>query len=200
MNKPLRVTKIAEKQYAVDGTPSDCVNLAVNGILPQRPDIVVSGINQGGNLGDDITYSGTVNCALEGTLLGIPSIAVSLDSRTSSRFDPAAEFARKLTVFVSKNGLPTDTFLNVNVPDIPAEEIKSYKITRQGKRIYRVSYIEHREANGDRFYLIKGEEPGWEDGEETDFEALAENCISITPLHLDLTNHASLSELQKWHF
>jgi 5'-nucleotidase len=197
-NRPLTVSKINNNQYAVKGTPVDCVNLAINGLLPERPDIVIGGINLGGNLGDDVTYSGTVSVAREGTLIGIPSFAVSLVSRTSNRFGPAARFAKRLACFVKDNGLPQDTFLNVNVPDLEEDQIQSYQITIQGKRIYRLSVNEQTDINGEKLYWIDGDEPGWQYKEKSDFEAIEANSISITPLHLDLTNHATLDELKKW--
>src|SRR3989304_9317444 len=137
LTQPLRGEKVGPRVYAVDGTPTDCVNLAVNGILRKRKiDLLVSGINKGGNMGDDITYSGTVSAAMEGTLLGIRSIAVSLASRNNFRFDAAAEFAGKVARKVLRQGLPKDTLLNVNLPNVPRAEIQGGRITRQGKRVY----------------------------------------------------------------
>ena len=144
------------------------------------------------------TYSGTVSVAREGTLLGIPSFAISLISRESQRFEPAAAFAKRLALFIDENGLPQNTFLNVNVPDLDEEAINGYRITKQGKRIYHVYVAEETDSEGQKLYRIEGEEPGWHNTEQSDFEAVEENCISITPLHLDLTNHASLDELKNW--
>src|SRR5512144_2760276 len=133
LHRPLRVEKIKKNFYAVDGTPADCVHLGVNAILPERPRLIVSGINKGGNLGDDITYSGTVSAAFEGTLLGIPSFAISLVSRSHFKFEPAARVAVRVAKRVVEKCLPDDTLLNVNVPNHNKNEIRSYKITQQGR-------------------------------------------------------------------
>ena len=136
LQRPLRVKKINSRFYSIDGTPTDCINLAVNGILKKKPDLVISGINHGANLGDDITYSGTVSAAIEGTILGIPSIAISVAGRDNLNFETATEFTLYLSEIVFKNGLPPDTLLNVNVPNLPRKKIKGVLITHQGKRIY----------------------------------------------------------------
>ena len=198
LHRPLRVEKIGPNAYAIDGTPTDCINLAVNGILKKRPDLVVSGINKGGNLGDDVTYSGTVSAAMEGTLLGIPSFAISLVSISRENFDfkNAARFAARLARFILKNRLPKDTLLNINVPDV--DEIKGYRITKQGKRLYGDAIVEKVDPRGKKYYWIGGDILKWEGGEDTDFKAITNNFISITPVHLDMTNYASFKELHKW--
>ncbi len=198
LHKPLRVEKIGPNAYAINGTPTDCINLAVNGILKKRPDLVVSGINKGGNLGDDVTYSGTVSAAMEGTLLGIPSFAISLVSISRENFDfkNAARFAARLARFILKNRLPKDTLLNINVPDV--DEIKGYRITKQGKRLYGDAVVEKVDPRGKKYYWIGGDILKWEGGEDTDFKAITSNFISITPVHLDMTNYASFKELHKW--
>ena len=194
LHKPLRVDEIGRKRYAVNGTPTDCINLAVNGILPKRPDLVVSGINKGGNLGDDVTYSGTVSAAIEGTLFGIPSFAVSLATKRKFSFEEAAEFSVRLARYVLKRGLPKDTLLNVNIP--PARKIKGYRVTRQGKRIYDNAIVEKLDPRGKKYYWIGGDELKWEGDSTTDFYAVSKKYISITPLHLDMTNYDSLEELK----
>lgn len=198
LHKPLRVEKIGPNAYAINGTPTDCINLAVNGILKKRPDLVVSGINKGGNLGDDVTYSGTVSAAMEGTLLSIPSFAISLVSISRENFDfkNAARFAARLARFILKNRLPKDTLLNINVPDV--DEIKGYRITKQGKRLYGDAIVEKVDPRGKKYYWIGGDILKWEGGEDTDFKAITSNFISITPVHLDMTNYASFKELHKW--
>lgn len=198
LQRPLRVEKVGHNTYAVDGTPTDCINLAVNGIMPSRPNLIVSGINKGGNLGDDITYSGTVSAAMEGTLLGIPSLAISLVSRNDFNFKPAVRFAVKLARFILKKGLPKDTLLNVNVPNVREGELKGYRVTRQGKRIYGDVIVEKVDPRGKKYYWIGGDELRWEGGKDTDFDAIANNYISITPVHLDMTNYPSFKELLKW--
>jgi 5'-nucleotidase len=197
LHRPLRVEQLGPRRFAVDGTPTDCVNLAVNGILPDRPALVVSGINHGANLGDDVTYSGTVSAAMEGTLLGIPSLAVSLVARDRFEFDVAAEFATELAKAVVKRGLPPDTLLNVNVPSVPRSAVRGYVITRQGKRRYGDAIVENVDPRGKKYYWIGGGDPGFEPAEGTDFTAVESGYISVTPLHLDLTNYASISQLSQ---
>ena len=199
LHRPLRVKKIKRNVYAVDGTPADCVHLGVNAILPERPRLVVSGINKGENLGDDITYSGTVSAAFEGTLLGIPSFAISLVSRSHFKFHIAARFAVRVAQHILKSGLPKDTLLNINVPNIEEEEIKSYKITQQGRWVHNGSaVIEKVDPRGKKYYWIGGGKLIFEKRKETDFEAVSNSYISITPLQLDLTNYSSIQQLKKW--
>ena len=196
LHRPLRVERHGPNAYAVDGTPTDCINIAVNGILKKRPDLVVSGINKGGNLGDDVTYSGTVSAAMEGTLLGIPSFAISLVSRDNFDFKSAAGFAARLARFILRNKLPKDTLLNVNVPE--GSDIKGYRITRQGKRVYGDAVIEKIDPRGKKYYWIGGDILRCEGGKDSDFAAIDSKFISVTPVHLDLTNYASLEELKNW--
>jgi 5'-nucleotidase len=199
LHRPLRVERIRKNFYAVDGTPADCVLLAVNGFLSERPGLVVSGINKGPNLGNDITYSGTVSAAFEGTLLGIPSFAVSMASRTHFKFQTAAHFAVRLAKYIIKKGLPKDTFLNVNVPNLDEHEIKSYKITRQGRyHVQGNEAVEKVDPRGRKYYWIGGGTMVFDQRGETDYEAVSTNSISITPLHIDLTSHDSIQELRKW--
>jgi 5'-nucleotidase len=199
LHRPLRVEKIRKNVYAVDGTPADCVHLAVNGILSEGPQLVVSGINKGPNLGNDITYSGTVSAAFEGTLLGIPSFAISLASRSHFKFRPAARFAARVARHLMKKGLPRDTFLNINVPNLDEKEIRSYKITRQGRyHVHGNQAVEKVDPRGRKYYWIGGGTMVFDQRGETDHEAVSEGFISITPLHIDLTSHASIQELRKW--
>jgi 5'-nucleotidase len=199
LHRPLRVEKIKRNFYAVDGTPADCVHLGVNAILPERPQLIVSGINKGGNLGDDITYSGTVSAAFEGTLLGIPSFAISLVSRSHFKFDVAARFAVKVAQHILKKGLSKDTLLNVNVPNLDEEKIKSYRITQQGRWVHNESaVIEKVDPRGKKYYWIGGGQLTFDKRRDTDFEAVSNSYISITPLHLDLTHYPSIGQLRKW--
>jgi 5'-nucleotidase len=201
LHHPLRVEKIKKDIYAVDGTPADCVHLAVNIILPERPQLLVSGINKGGNLGDDVTYSGTVSAAMEGTLLGVPSFAVSLASRSHYKFDSAARVAVRVARLVARNGLPQDTFLNVNVPNVPYKKIRSFKITRQGRWTHNGSaVIEKVDPRGRKYYWIGGGQLIFDKRKNTDFEAVSGGSVSITPLHLDMTDYPSISTLKKWNF
>ncbi len=197
LHRPLRIEEIAPRRFAVNGTPTDCVNLAVKGFLPIRPQLVVSGINKGANLGDDITYSGTVSAAIEGSLLGIPSIAVSLMIKEKPfHFETAAEFTAILAGEVIAQGLPTDTLLNVNVPNLPASEIKGYRLARQGKRRYAETIDARVDPRGRKYYWIGGDDLGFDPDEGTDCVAVHEGFISVTPLHVDLTNYRALQELR----
>jgi 5'-nucleotidase len=203
LHRPLRIERIGKNRYYVNGTPTDCVIIAVSKLLPKKPDIIVSGINNGANLGDDITYSGTVAAAIEGTLLGVPSIALSLMRKnrnsdgfrkSAAKLQLAAEFAKELTLKVLDKGLPEDTLLNVNVPD--TLKIRGIKITKQGKLIYDNSIQELMDPRGREYYWIGGGVPQWEPGENTDFEAVQKGFISVTPVHLNLTNDTALKYIK----
>jgi 5'-nucleotidase len=197
LHRPLRIEEIAPRRFAVNGTPTDCVNLAVKGFLPVRPQLVVSGINKGANLGDDITYSGTVSAAIEGSLLGIPSIAVSLVTRgTHYHFGPAADFAAMMASEVIAQGMPPDTLLNVNVPNLPRQDIKGYRLTRQGKRRYAETIEARVDPRGKKYYWIGGDDLGFDPDEGTDCVAVHEGFISVTPLHVDMTNYRALQEMR----
>jgi len=197
LHRPLRIEEIAPRRFAVNGTPTDCVNLAVKGFLPVRPHLVVSGINKGANLGDDITYSGTVSAAIEGSLLGIPSIAVSLVTRgTMYHFEPAAEFTAMLVSEVIAQGMPPDTLLNVNVPNLLRHDIKGYCLTRQGKRRYAETIEARTDPRGKKYYWIGGDDLGFDPDEGTDCVAVHDGFISVTPLHVDLTNYRALQEMR----
>jgi len=199
LSDPLRSNRIDENTLAVDGTPTDCVLLAMRGLLDDRkPDILVSGMNHGPNLGDDVTYSGTVAAAFEGTLLGLPSIAISVASWEECSFDSAERFAEVITRKVLKHGLPEGTLLNVNVPSVPPEEIKGVRVTKLGKRVYRDAVVKKQDPRGRDYYWIGGQPPIWCEGEGTDFEAVEEGMISVTPLHLDLTDYKSLHMVRVW--
>ncbi|MGA9351299.1 MAG: 5'/3'-nucleotidase SurE [Anaerolineae bacterium] len=202
MHKPLRVNQTTlpdgTMAYTSNGAPSDCVALAVLGILPRKPDLVVSGINQGANLGQDITYSGTVAAAMEAVIFGMPAIAVSLDSYESEDFAYAARFAARLVTLVLERGLPPTAFLNVNVPAVPQDEIAGIRITCLGRRVYRDALVERRDPRGRSYYWIGGQPPRGVDEEGTDIWALANNYVSITPLHLDMTQYQMMEELRQW--
>ncbi len=198
LHSPLRAEEVRAGFFAVDGTPTDCVHLGIHGLLDQRPDLVVSGINKGGNLGDDITYSGTVSAAMEATLMGVPAFAISLvgNSFKERDFQGAAAFAARLAAVVHRNTLPADTFFNVNVP---ARDCKGVRMTRQGKRIYEDVVVEKHDPRGRKYYWIGGGDLGFQDVEGTDFYAINAGFVSITPLHLDLTNYRSFQTLATWN-
>jgi 5'/3'-nucleotidase len=197
LHRPLKVEELREHVYSVNGTPTDAVVLGVHKILPRRPDIVVSGINRGGNLGDDITYSGTVSAAIEGTILNIPSFAVSSHGEKNFHFETAASFAIDIIAYIMKNSLPPDTFLNINVPNLPRIIVKGIKLTRQGKRTYDGSIKDVFSPRGEKHYWIGGGVPYWEHGEDTDIHAVEDGYVSVTPIHLDLTNHSALEYLRR---
>jgi 5'-nucleotidase len=197
LHRPLRIDPVGAGRYTVDGTPTDCVNLAINGILRERPALVVSGINKGANLGDDVTYSGTVSAAMEGTLLGVPSIAISQIGRAPYDFTIAAAFAGELVERVLASPLPPDTLLNVNVPQFPdGERPRGVVLTRMGKRRYGDAIIEKTDPRGRKYYWIGGEELSFVEEDGTDFSAVSRGAISLTPIHLDLTNYASFEALR----
>ena len=198
LHRPLRIVNFSPRHYAVNGTPSDCVNIGLNFILKERPDLIVSGINKGGNLADDINYSGTVAAAVEGTLMGIPSFAISLAAANNFRFRPAADFALRLARLIAKKLLPARTLLNVNVPDTEGKEISLYKITRQGKNTHSNTIEEKIDPRGVKYYWIGRKDEGFEDDDASDIKAIGQNLISITPLQVDRTHHASISEMLKW--
>lgn len=198
LQHPLRINKIAERFYSVDGTPTDAVMLAVHAILKKKPDILISGMNHGPNMGDDVSYSGTVAAAMEGTILNIPSIAVSNVNWNPKHFGAGARFVTKLAKFVLKNGLPQYTFLNVNVPD-RNRPIKKFKITRLGKRAYSDVVIEKIDPRGRNYYWIGEQSLIWEKREDdTDFAAIKKGHASITPLHLDTTDYKALEQIKRW--
>lgn len=202
MHKPLRVDQMTLPDgtlaYTSTGAPSDCVALVILGILEHQPDLVVSGINQGANVGHDITYSGTIAAAMEAVIFGIPALAVSLDSYENQDFACAARFVARLVKLVLERGLPPNTFLNVNVPAVPQTEVAGIKITRLGKRVYRDTLVERQDPRGRNYYWIGGEPPGGVPEEGTDIWALANNYVSITPLHLDMTQYQMMEELRRW--
>ncbi len=190
LRRPLRLERIDARVFAVDGTPTDCVNIGVITVLKGLPDLVVSGINKGWNLGDDVTYSGTVAGAMEGALLGTPAIAVSLE-RTDGTFDfgPAADAAARLAEAVLRRGLPPRTFLNVNVP---RGQPRGFRVTTQGKRNHVTSVAEKIDPRGQPYYWIEEGRDHWEPHELSDYHAVRAGFISVTPLHPDLTNYAAL--------
>ena len=198
LHRPLRVYERGPGRFAIDGTPTDCINLAVNGLLPRKPTLVMSGMNWGANLGDDVTYSGTVSAAMEGTLLGIPSVAVSLVGRPEDyRVPESAAFAARLAAWVLEHGLPADTLLNVNIPPLrDGATVRGVALTRMGRRRYGDAVVEKVDPRGRKYYWIGGAELDLVAEEGTDFHAVAGGLISVTPIHLDLTNYKSFDALR----
>lgn len=203
LQQPIMVKEVKLKccklGYAISGTPADCVKLAVQGKLVPTPDILISGINQGQNLGTDVLYSGTVSAAIEGALQGIPAMAVSQTDYEYDDFSYAALFTRKLCLYLAEEGLTKDTLLNVNIPAVPAEEIKGVEITKLCLMRY-INVFESRvDPKGRRYFWQGGEimEDGCHDP-DSDIEAIRQNKVSITPIHFDLTNYRIMGEVKNW--
>ncbi|HEV8675333.1 MAG TPA: 5'/3'-nucleotidase SurE [Methylomirabilota bacterium] len=196
LHRPLRVDSLGPRRFAVNGTPTDCVNLGILGILPVSPDVVVAGVNEGSNLGDDVTYSGTVSAAMEGTLLGVPALAVSLvEAGEGADYGPAARAAAELTRLLLRDRESGVRLLNVNVP---RGEPRGLRLTRLGRRVYSEKVTEQRDPRGKVHYWIGAGPPAWEAGEDTDFATVRAGYISVTPLHLDLTSYDGLRQLKPW--
>ena len=204
LSRPLRAKKISRDVYGVSGTPTDAVMIAMYCILKKKPDILISGINHGPNLGDDVTYSGTVAAAMEGTILDIPSIAISqaiknqISASDGRRFDKAARFAARLAKAVMRYGLPQGILLNVNVPDSKKADARRFRITRLGKREYRDVITEKIDPRGEPYFWIAGHYVVIDKGPDTDYGALKNSCISVTPLDIDLTSEKSHDNMKKW--
>ena len=194
MNRPLRVQQLTESAYMLDGTPTDCVTIALGKILNRRPDLLVSGINAGPNMGDDISYSGTVSAAVEGTMYAIPSMAVSLAGEAPLDFSQAGKMAARLAAMILARGLPENTLLNVNVPG--NTKISGIRVTRQGRRIWENSIQETLDPRGRSYYWIGGGTPLKDSSEDTDVAAIRADFISVTPIHLDHTNHEGIFHLR----
>src|SRR5579872_2246362 len=198
LDNPLRAVTAENGFISVNGTPTDCVHLAVTGLLKEMPDIVVSGINEGSNLSDDVLYSGTVAAATEGRFLGLPSIAVSLAGPKCQHYDTAAEIAKLLVLKLNKDPLPKYTILNVNVPDLPLSEVRGFQVTRLGTRHVAEPTIKTADPRGRKIYWIGQPGPEEDAGPGTDFYAVNSGFASITPLQLDLTHYEVFEQLSGW--
>ena len=198
LQRPLRAETTPGGFIKVDGTPTDCVHLALTGLLEQEPDMVVSGINAGANLGDDVIYSGTVAAATEGRFLGLPALAVSLASRQARHYETAARATAQLVRGLKQSPLPEDTILNINVPDRPWEEIRGFRSTRLGFRHRAEPVVKDRDPYGRDIYWVGPAGPAQDGGEGTDFHAIEQGFVSVTPLQIDLTRHRGVAPLQQW--
>lgn len=203
LHKPLRavpssIPGSSIRAWATNGTPADCVAMGTLALLPGRPDLVVSGINVGPNMGRDLTYSGTVSGAMEAAIIGVPGIAVSIGAFRDVRFDVAGRFAVYLARLIVSRGLPADTLLNVNVPNLPAEQIDGVEITRQGDKRYISRLEERKDPRGRPYYWLTGEPGVRNDREGTDTWALAHRRISVTPIGLDMTSQPAVAALRSW--
>ncbi|MFA5834028.1 MAG: 5'/3'-nucleotidase SurE [Bacteroidota bacterium] len=203
VHRPLRVREVKKDGdffgYAVDGTPADCVKLAIRNVMKTKPDLVISGINHGSNTAISVIYSGTVSAATEGTILGIPSFAMSLTTfEANADFSYAAKFARQLALKVTEHGLPNGTLLNVNVPPLLEKEIQGVVITRQGKSIWNDEFEARRDPGNKQYFWLKGELVELDEEEDIDQRAILNNKVSITPIQFDLTNYALIENLKQW--
>jgi 5'-nucleotidase len=198
LDNPLRASTAENGFISVNGTPTDCVHLAVTGLLTEMPDMVVSGINEGSNLSDDVLYSGTVAAATEGRFLGLSSIAVSLAGPKCQHYDTAAQISKMLVLRIVNNRLPADTILNVNVPDLPLDQIKGFQVTRLGTRHIAEPTIKSTDPRGRKIYWVGQPGPEQDAGPGTDFHAVNAGYVSITPLHLDLTHYKVFEQLAGW--
>ncbi len=198
LDMPMRVSKISENLYATSGSPADCVHLGCYRLMQDKPDMVVSGINHGANLGDDVLYSGTVAAALEGRHLGMSAIAVSLVVNKNKQFTTAAEIVVRVIKHLETNPLATNKILNINVPDLPIEEIKGIRITRLGSRHRKDSIVDAKDPKGRRVYWLGPPSDGEDVGAGTDFHAISEGFVSITPISVDFTDFSAMDELNTW--
>lgn len=198
LDSPLRANRTPEGVHYVSGTPTDCVHLAITGLLDDEPDMVVAGINHGSNLGDDVLYSGTVAAAIEGRFLGLPAMAVSLTGDRLQHFDTAARAACELIVRLQKHPLPADTILNINVPDLPHADLQGYQATRLGFRHRAEPMVCETDPKGRPIYWVGPAGAGQDAGPGTDFHAVAEGYVSVTPIQVDLTRYDAIDTLGKW--
>ena len=198
LETPLRVGKTRDGIYYVNGTPTDCVHLAITGLLDHEPDMVIAGINHGANLGDDVLYSGTVAAAVEGRFLGLPAIAVSLAGHNLKHFDTAGQAIRVLFERLRESPLPPDTILNVNVPDVPYQELRGFEATRLGYRHRAEPVVQSQDPKGRPVFWVGAAGAGQDAGAGTDFHAVEHSRVSVTPMQFDLTRHASLPALADW--
>lgn len=203
LHHPLRPVRLGDQRWQVDGTPTDCVMLAIEALLPERPDFVLSGINHGPNMGEDVLYSGTVAAAMEGLALGVPSIAVSFAGRVLRSDDHLLEdhiatLTRVLDHLTKLSTFPEQTLLNVNIPAVPASEVKGVKLTRLGQRVFSDSIKKMQDPWGRDIVWIGGGTVAWSGGEDSDFRAVKDGYVSVTPLHLDLTARDRLDDSARW--
>jgi len=198
LTRPLRVRRGENGFFFVDGTPTDCVHLAVTGLMDQQPDMVIAGINRGANLGDDVLYSGTVAAAMEGRFLGAPAIAISLVGRPPMHFETAARVAVRLVERLRHDPLPADTILNVNVPDVAFQLLAGYEATRLGHRHKAEPVVRASDPHGEAVYWVGAPGPEADAGAGTDFHAIRQQRVSITPLHVDLTRYTALEQVASW--
>jgi 5'-nucleotidase len=198
LDKPLMVNEVEKNIYAVDGTPTDCVHIALTGLIKIKPDMVISGINDGPNMGDDTIYSGTVAAAMEGYLYDIPSFAISMGQKEPNQFDTAARVTLDLIEKFKHHPFTSPTLLNINVPDLPFEQLRGFQVTRLGKRHQAEPVIDSTSPNGEKLYWVGAAGEPNDGGPGTDFFAIKENYVSISPIQADLTQHKEIGSLSEW--
>lgn len=201
IHRPLRARQARDGAHVVDGTPTDCVIMAVNELLPEPPDFCLSGVNHGSNMGEDVLYSGTVAAAMEATVIGIPSVAVSYTGDDFEGLDTWGDLLERfLQQILSRglNGFPDQTLLNVNLPAVPPEGVRGVRVTSLGRRRYSDSITKSLDPKGREYFWIGGGVSAWTGGEDCDYRAIEDGFISVTPLHLDLTNYPLLEEITGW--
>jgi 5'-nucleotidase len=199
LHHPLRARRASDSIQVVDGTPTDCILLGIGELLEQRPDFVLSGVNHGANLGDDVLYSGTVAAAMEATILGIPSVAISFLGSDFEHLDRWSDtLVGLLRQLLLRDDFPTETLLNVNLPDIEPDRVAGVRVTSLGRRAYVGSLTRARDPNGREYFWIGGGESKWWGSADSDFRAVHEGFVSVTPLHLDLTNYKLMDDLGRW--
>jgi 5'/3'-nucleotidase len=199
LHRPIRATRRADGAYQVDGTPTDCVLLALDALMPEKPDFVFSGVNHGPNMGEDVLYSGTVAAAMEGLAAGIPSVAISYGSFDLEHLEShRAGLTRLLGGIVAIESFPRDTLLNVNLPPIPGDQVKGVKVTHLGSRVFHEEVARMKDPWGKDIYWIGGGHVTWSGGADSDFRAVREGFISVTPLHVDMTNYDLLEAARGW--
>ena len=199
LHSPLRTTQVGENRISLDGTPTDCVLLALNKLCRPKPDFVLSGVNHGANMGEDVLYSGTVAAAMEGTILGTKAIAVSFTGRDDELLAGYGDLlSHLLDRLVHHEDFPEETFFNVNLPDRSASDVRGYRITTLGRRTYSDSLTRDRDPAGQEFFWIGGGTTSWKGRPDSDFRAVESGYVSITPMHLDLTNFELIEEVSRW--
>jgi 5'-nucleotidase len=198
LDVPLRLEQVGDRSYYVNGTPTDCVHVALTGLLDQDPDMVISGINHGANLGDDVIYSGTVAAAMEGRFLGLPAIAVSLVALENPIFETAANVVKQMVLQLTTNPLPKDTILNVNVPNLPVAELKGLQATRLGFRHRSEPVVRALDPKNRPVYWVGPAGEGQDNGPGTDFYAIEQGYVSVTPIRVDLTDHDTIGPVHDW--
>ena len=200
LGRPIKTERVDDRHIKIHGTPTDCVLVALQGFMERMPDYLISGINHGPNMGEDVTYSGTVSAAMEGMILGVPSIAISSIQRSMEDAAETARVARVVVETVMRNGLPAGCLLNVNIPDPQISAIRGIEITKLGSRAY-YNLLRSEKGDGDTIdYTIGGDKPVWKNDERTDIAAIRRGYVSITPLHIDMTSYKSILDMEKWRF